>query len=1191
MALEKLEKEIMDKLRFSEGGGFLRFAQNTNRVNAAGDGFLFIGLGGKGGEIVRELKAGIYKNFNFPSGYEAPANMQFLAIDTDEKALNKLCAKREGSIGLSNSAENTEICQLYSQNAATLLKPEHIDNLPDRITSWFNKKMGFVLTGNGAGGIRQAARYLLFDTDGFIKVKNALNMKLSKANQEMEPGPNRKIDIFIFAGIGGGTGSGTIIDIPYIVRSICQNYGWNHKISGYLMMPDTYSEEDVQNKQPVMRRVQRNAYAALKEINYYMVLSSLHGTDRFQYDYGDMSVNSTDNIFDTCYLVTGEKETGGKMTAADRESRRVVADTVMNMVKGAVDDNNNFLVSSFMDNAPASIQMSVNAVKNSHFAKDAVFNFNCIGFGKISLPLDQMMAYTAHYACKDIQTIWSVSATQDDIAEALQSFRLHSQDMFDDIYSGVQQKGASFLSAADFSDDARPEDVINGSLKTRISTKYKNNNTPLIDAIEDARALTASALATAIQRFYMQCLKEKGLLYTLSLFQGNIAKESVVDGFIKRLRNEYIQSAQDFIFTLANERTEKDKLEQILRGQIRNKKGPFSGGAKKEILRRYIETQVDYFNMFSKELIFNKVIETLQEIIEHLELFVKRIARYAEVWTYLMEIVEENYQSVMKQKAGGDVHIEQILDLSSEDQETLQFRRYLDQQVIAPSADVRRARAEALMDAILAQGESWMSGENFQPVSCLVGFLEQEFAFLEKMTLEQFAGIYYGQDKIQTGVQKICDQLMDNGAILARPTADFSTYWNTWYGQSYITVPAGVGSMVQAVTGFAKTNGISVATDNDRNHISYIKVICGVPPYALEKIERCEKVYEEEVMNSNGLHIIESKGFGLKELPPLCPRSLWKTNRDNQREFQYLYGKQGYQDKLDQYLKNGLVEKGTVGSGSEGFIAYYRPEGSLLTKEQMLQWCSQEYLKDFSQTEFEQAKKEFMKAWKQKFVNGIDIKIVYTDIDVMYLNAPNSEQEEIGCLEAYMRYFIMLHRNLEPLNAWIEECHIQIWEAVQQANSQSKIQIEVGRVFLYMSTGLLYEVDNQEFGETYLVIEDENEIQNELYNWSFDFEKPVEASIKLYQTARILCACDVEAESPRKGIDAAFLRRLDQMAREKKQTRSPEIREALRQGREIFEQMYQKETRLIKGINERKVLQAHIEEIDAVYAMFAEFVS
>lgn len=98
----------------------------------------------------------------------------------------------------------------------------------------------------------------------FEDLWNALEKKLTRLHTLIKNQEKEKLIVYIFAGIGGGTGSGTIIDIPYIVREIVKRKEWSTDVYGYIFLPDTYSTK--------VEHMSINSYAALQEIDALMSL-------------------------------------------------------------------------------------------------------------------------------------------------------------------------------------------------------------------------------------------------------------------------------------------------------------------------------------------------------------------------------------------------------------------------------------------------------------------------------------------------------------------------------------------------------------------------------------------------------------------------------------------------------------------------------------------------------------------------------------------------------------------------------------------------------------------------------------------------------------------------------------------------------------------------------------------------------
>ncbi|MCI9077435.1 MAG: hypothetical protein HFH68_00745 [Lachnospiraceae bacterium] len=1152
MALTKLETDILDKMSFAKGGGYMRFADNQYRVEPADDGFLFIGLGGKGGRVLRELKAGIYKNFKFDKDKTHPDNMEFMAIDTDQNELEKLCNSNNGKMGLESVPENNEICQLYDADAADRLKPENRHTIPDNITYWLNPRMEARLTGAGAGGIRQAARYLLF-SNGFSKVKIGIESKLSKLHDVISSKQNAILDIFIFAGIGGGTGSGTIVDIPYIVREICEQHRWQCKISGYLMMPDTYTA-DVTRAEARWNNVCRNTYAALKEINYYMLLESLKGTDKFSYKYGDgfkIERSSTSDIFDSCFLVTGKSEIDGSMGEPDKESMRVVSDTVMSLVKKSKVSEDEFLVKSFMDNNPGEIKSTVDIHKE--IPKDAGFVFNSIGYGTISLPLEQMFTFAANQMYQDFKDVWSVKASQQDIENELTKFRLLPQELYDDIF---RKSAKNMLGTGDVELPLKDE-ITNGIYYSGIKATWRKFNGSFIDAIEASANIVTAGLTESIERELQSVLLDKGVSYVSELLQGKIYEESTVNGIITRLKTEYINSVHDYKITIDTEREEYKRKREYLE---RNK--PVF---KLAWIKDYRDVCVNEMNCDTRYIVFDMAETALEQIIAHLDVKLEEIVRYNEILVYLGEIMEENFKLARK-KPIGESYAVQLFDMSRKDEQTLLFLNWLKEQVAAPNDAVKKARAGKLVQTMLNTKKFWMksdNAENFRPVNVIMEFMEDEYKFLREMTLEKFSVVFFGADNIAEGIENIFHILMAKGALMAKPHTTFS-HWKTWVRHSYITIPGGMGSIPNAIRKQASINGISQATGMDLNNISYINMICGMPLYALDDISTYERIYEESVRNTNGVHIIENEKEDLINLPPLVSkdgRGFLKV--PNQREIQYL---KEYETMIKDYLSIGIIWKTDF-----SYYSYFIPEDSSLDMEEVKTWCHEVYLKDNPKPDMEGFKNGFDKEFLDENRN---LRSVMVDIDRLYLQNIEPEQG----LQRFMRYYITLKANLDGLYHCFTECMQVIGSANKNEENRRKLVKAAERYYNYVYMGILKHADHSSYGGIIVLTDEKGEEFILCYEDDF---KDKEKQMSIYNGCMELWKCDYNETMHEAGINAEFLERLDEFAEEKKKDRSKMAER--RADKEQFVKKLEAESKLILSLDMKNYLGDRLEEVRYIY--------
>ena len=183
-------------------------------------GNLVIGLGGTGGRVLRDLKA-------HTSSTDRRSSILFLQIDSIHD--------------YSNDFDYNEFCYIY----------------PDiKNAAGFDGEYGE--TGRGAAQNRRASR-MMFGAH-MSDIEHCLNDKIRKLNEETEchPVPNIALNIYIVAHLSGGTGSGSLIDMVMLIKSLYRNA--HIIVVGILPTVPPPIGHDV-------GRYLANAYAALVELN------------------------------------------------------------------------------------------------------------------------------------------------------------------------------------------------------------------------------------------------------------------------------------------------------------------------------------------------------------------------------------------------------------------------------------------------------------------------------------------------------------------------------------------------------------------------------------------------------------------------------------------------------------------------------------------------------------------------------------------------------------------------------------------------------------------------------------------------------------------------------------------------------------------------------------------------------------
>ncbi|MEZ4656634.1 MAG: tubulin-like doman-containing protein [Caldilineaceae bacterium] len=217
---------------------------------------LVVGVGGMGTNTVRAVK----RRFrNVWGGDQLPGMLQLLALDT-EPLVNRL--DQEPLFA-------DEFAYMGKFDATRLVS--NLDQHPE-IARWWNYPsvpLGYIH--NGAKQLRPIGRLSFFRN--YVTFKQMLEVKLGNLDKirDVEVAQNRGHPvvgnyqlIYVVSSLCGGTGSGMFMDTAHRIRAQVRN---NARIVGIFYLPDVLEEEISSDLQ--RRRIRANAYAALKELNYF----------------------------------------------------------------------------------------------------------------------------------------------------------------------------------------------------------------------------------------------------------------------------------------------------------------------------------------------------------------------------------------------------------------------------------------------------------------------------------------------------------------------------------------------------------------------------------------------------------------------------------------------------------------------------------------------------------------------------------------------------------------------------------------------------------------------------------------------------------------------------------------------------------------------------------------------------------
>lgn len=386
---QKIRANI-SRLDYLEGTGVI----STNRKHLANEFFVFISAGGVGHKALAKLKKTMR---NQVDNLDVDRQTMFLAIDTAHTEMDE--SVRRGEF------EKYEVLKVPYEGAHDSINPEKI--LP-QLKSWVHeslwKKTGGTnevsqeFNGTGAGAIRQCGRVLFSQS----AVQDELYAKLSRIPKLLaNMGSAPAIKVFFLCGIAGGTGSGVILDLAFLTRHFLKQILLSAydrtTFSAYLFLPSAC--EDASSLKPDdVAKGNRNAYAALKEIDYYMTMTKR--SERFVMDYGTVAAGNIDigdDIFNFCTLVEGVGAGGSFFEDNAETSRQIVADSILNIIcadnQKVVSGQSLFLVDSFLSNETAEIEQRIEARSDKVWPRDANYIYSVIGYSSCVVPVDLLTVY------------------------------------------------------------------------------------------------------------------------------------------------------------------------------------------------------------------------------------------------------------------------------------------------------------------------------------------------------------------------------------------------------------------------------------------------------------------------------------------------------------------------------------------------------------------------------------------------------------------------------------------------------------------------------------------------------------------------------------------------------------------------------------------------------------------------------
>ena len=372
---------IINNLALSMGGGIISLKQQAKQAENTVS--ILIGLGGTGVDCIREIKTQVYSRIEPDGGEDATVaryrHIRFLGVDADNANVSQDANPEDKKTAETLSLSESEAFTLAGKGITLKVVKQARDVYTQY--AWVSDKIEqSVMEGSGAGGVRQVGRFLLMTkADDFMtKLQNLISdAKIGLQSPE--------VVVHIFSGMGGGTGSGTFLDVCYMVREVIKNEPKAY-VCGYFFMPDVNVAHVRSNN--VKQYIPLNGYAAMQELDYCMNIEKNHGKFRQEYTGGKL-IDWDRAPVDYCHLISAQDNNGNVCQDAYNYAMKVTSEYVFEFLVKTV-DSDNFGMKSHLSNAETICGQSEKNKKYGYF-----INYLSIGASSAVVPLKEINTYLA----------------------------------------------------------------------------------------------------------------------------------------------------------------------------------------------------------------------------------------------------------------------------------------------------------------------------------------------------------------------------------------------------------------------------------------------------------------------------------------------------------------------------------------------------------------------------------------------------------------------------------------------------------------------------------------------------------------------------------------------------------------------------------------------------------------------------
>jgi hypothetical protein len=357
---------------------------------------IIIGIGGTGGNILKAIRKRYFQEV--PSAEDRRRTpLGFVYVDSS------LGHMIPGDPAWKVSGENLQLVKdsyLYIGGAPLDYMLENVDSYPG-IKSWigdwriWHNQARVIGYGDGTAQRRRLGR--LRFSYAVNEYESILLNQVRSVRSVMYNGRERDVTFHIIAGLAGGTGSGSVVDVIAQTRKHFQPniaLGLKYRILVYCLLPE-------RSPSPGWDRgfYHANGFAALQELNALQVKRFIPHDVSGEYEF--VPLDGVERVFDSCFLFTNTNE-NGMMVDTKNALPEKVSDLIFHYMW---DDTTRAFVDAYTRECfmmEKTIEMDENArtVEIAHREKPVrTHQFNTFGIERIVYPEEEIIEYfTCNFA-------------------------------------------------------------------------------------------------------------------------------------------------------------------------------------------------------------------------------------------------------------------------------------------------------------------------------------------------------------------------------------------------------------------------------------------------------------------------------------------------------------------------------------------------------------------------------------------------------------------------------------------------------------------------------------------------------------------------------------------------------------------------------------------------------------------------